>query len=348
MKLLPLSVLFLLAAVPAAAQSIGARYDCAAAPNSTGAAATIAVSGSDVVGGNSLTLTATGLPPNQFGMFVVSATRAYIVGPGGSQGNLCVGGNIGRFKNQIANSGATGTITASVDTLSLPTTPAATILGGETWNFQAWYRDLGPSSNFTDAVAVGFRDSGITADFTASTVSGTAPLNVDFTYTGSGASSHSWAFGDGNSSTAMSPTHVFSNPGVYLVQHVTNGASGAAAKNLRVEVDASSGPVTFSDVYADFLVLDPNVGLTCVDCHGSGGFGGLNMSTEALAYANLVGAAANCGSGNTRVIAGDPNGSLLYQKLAGTQTCGQSMPFGSAYTGDLAKVFDWIAQGAQP
>ena len=39
--------------------------------------------------------------------------------------------------------------------------------------------------------------------------------------------------------------------------------------------------------------------------------------------------------------------SLLYQKLAGTQTCGQSMPFGASYSGDLALVFDWIQAGAQ-
>jgi hypothetical protein len=33
------------------------------------------------------------------------------------------------------------------------------ILQGETWNFQAWYRDVSPTqtSNFTDAVAVRFR-----------------------------------------------------------------------------------------------------------------------------------------------------------------------------------------------
>jgi len=34
------------------------------------------------------------------------------------------------------------------------------ILAGETWNFQAWYRDTvagQPTSNFTDAIQIGFQ-----------------------------------------------------------------------------------------------------------------------------------------------------------------------------------------------
>ena len=37
--------------------------------------------------------------------------------------------------------------------------PPHTVLPGDTWNFQAWFRDMnpGPTSNFTDGVAVTFR-----------------------------------------------------------------------------------------------------------------------------------------------------------------------------------------------
>jgi hypothetical protein len=33
------------------------------------------------------------------------------------------------------------------------------VLAGETWNFQAWYRDLNPTttSNFTNAVSIAFQ-----------------------------------------------------------------------------------------------------------------------------------------------------------------------------------------------
>ena len=109
-----------------------------------------------------------------------------------------------------------------------------------------------------------------------------------------------------------------------------------------------SGAVSFADVYAAFEQIDPSVGLSCIDCHAVGGFGGLNMANQTTAYNNLVGVTANCGSGNTRVVSGDSAASLLYTKLAGTQTCGSSMPFGAIWSGDLALVFDWIEGGAQP
>jgi hypothetical protein len=42
---------------------------------------------------------------------------------------------------------------------NIPLTPVTSILAGETWNFQAWYRDLNPTntSNFTDGLSVTFQ-----------------------------------------------------------------------------------------------------------------------------------------------------------------------------------------------
>jgi len=347
MRILQSTLLISLLSASASAQSIGEKYYCPAAANSTGSPAVISALGSDIVGGNALTLVANGLPGNQFGFFLVGPSTGLVANPGGSQGTICIGGGLGRFNGQVMNSGGMGTISATVDTLALPVNPVAAIAGGETWHFQAWYRDLNPSqvSNFTDAIAIGFRDVGITADFSADVSSGPAPLSVQFTNAAVGASSFAWDFGDSGTSAASNPSHTFAAAGTYLVELVTTGSAGSAADLMVIEVTAA--PPTFGSVWADFTVVDPAVGLSCVDCHGVGGFGDLDMSTEAVAYANLVGAAANCGSGNTRVIAGDATNSLLYQKLAGTQTCGQSMPFGASYSGDLALVFDWIQAGAQ-
>ncbi|MCP3920687.1 MAG: hypothetical protein GY711_34605 [bacterium] len=50
----------------------------------------------------------------------------------------------------------TGAANVDVDTNALPTTPIAVAQPGETWNFQAWYRD-GGTSNFTNGVAVLFQ-----------------------------------------------------------------------------------------------------------------------------------------------------------------------------------------------
>ena len=42
-----------------------------------------------------------------------------------------------------------------LDALALPFDPPTAVQAGETWNFQAWFRDANPdsTSNFTDGVA---------------------------------------------------------------------------------------------------------------------------------------------------------------------------------------------------
>ena len=45
----------------------------------------------------------------------------------------------------------------SIDLSAMPMNPPTAVQPGETWNFQAWYRDqVGgqPTSNFTDAVRI--------------------------------------------------------------------------------------------------------------------------------------------------------------------------------------------------
>jgi len=138
---------------------IGARYCDPAVANSTGSPAVITATGSPVAGGWPLTLSATQLPPNQFGYFLASMTQDSISNPGGSQGVLCLGGQIARFVQQVQNSGPGGAFAIPVDTLAIPLSPPTAILSGETWNFTAWYRDVNPTptSNFTDAVSILFK-----------------------------------------------------------------------------------------------------------------------------------------------------------------------------------------------
>ncbi len=115
--------------------------------------------GSPEVDGGYFMLRATDLPADQVGYFLASETPGFVANPGGSQGNLCLDGNIGRFLEQVQDSGPGGTFTIKVDLTNIPTNPPHTVLAGETWYFQAWYRDLNPqaTSNFTNGVAVTFR-----------------------------------------------------------------------------------------------------------------------------------------------------------------------------------------------
>jgi hypothetical protein len=137
------------------------RYCTPATPNSTAQWARVAADGSNLVTANDLTLSAERLPSNSFGYFLTSQTRDLVVGAGGSQGDLCLGGMLGRFNGpgQVMSSGSGGALVLSVN-LSMMPTPMGTTMAqpGQTWNFQAWYRDANPgaTSNFTDAVGVLF------------------------------------------------------------------------------------------------------------------------------------------------------------------------------------------------
>lgn len=138
---------------------VGTAY-CAAATNSTGQAATITGLGSPFRLSNDLVLQAARLPLNASVFFIVSRTPGLTAHPGGSNGDLCLSGAIGRFvgPGQVLNAGATGVAQLAIDLGSIPQ-PNGLISGrpGETWHFQAWYRDSVtgvPTSNFSNGLAV--------------------------------------------------------------------------------------------------------------------------------------------------------------------------------------------------
>ena len=134
------------------------RFCSPAIPNSSGAAAVMGATGSDVLADNALVLTASDLPPNSFGYFLNSQTEGLSMPPA-SQGTICLGGQIGRFSASILNSGSTGTFSLEVDLTSIPGNPTASAIVGDVWRFQAWFRDANPqvTSNLTDAIGLTVR-----------------------------------------------------------------------------------------------------------------------------------------------------------------------------------------------
>jgi hypothetical protein len=137
--------------------TLGTRYCSPASQNSSGTSGTLDLAGSAVLADNDLTLEASGLPQNQFGLFVTSQTTgSATVG----SGTLCVAGQIGRFSGpgQIQNSGASGSFSLAVDlTGGWPVAGVNAPAPGETWHFTTWFRDVGATSNFTDAVSLTFQ-----------------------------------------------------------------------------------------------------------------------------------------------------------------------------------------------
>ncbi|MCP3915247.1 MAG: hypothetical protein GY711_06810 [bacterium] len=134
---------------------------CGPAPaNSTGLPAVISAAGSPFVIENNVALEASALPPNQFGYFLASRTRGFIANPAGSQGNLCLGGQILRFARagEVQFSGSAGEFSLALDLTDFPSSPPLAVAPGEEWNFQGWFRDQdpGPTSNFTQGITIVF------------------------------------------------------------------------------------------------------------------------------------------------------------------------------------------------
>lgn len=137
---------------------IGTNY-CMAANNSAGGAGAMSANGSAYVVRSSVTLSASNLPVNQFGIFVASMTQDFIVGAGGtSNGNLCLGGVIGRI-NTVLGSGADGEYSLELNLNAVPQgMGTVAVMGGQTWSFQSWFRDqVGLGSNFTDGITIQFQ-----------------------------------------------------------------------------------------------------------------------------------------------------------------------------------------------
>jgi len=141
---------------------IGTSY-CSANANSTGSIANTTAAGSDVVADNNLTLSTANLPANSFAFYLASQVQGFAANPGGSQGNLCLSGSIGRYvgPGQIQQANSMGNISLALDLTQVPQpTGLVAVVAGDTWNFQAWYRDAvggSATSNFTDGLSVTFQ-----------------------------------------------------------------------------------------------------------------------------------------------------------------------------------------------
>jgi len=132
---------------------------CDAEPNSTGAPSTLTGSGTQRIAAGNVTLTARGLPPQTFGLFVVSRDAGLVPMAGGGIGTLCLGGSIGRYGQNIGMANAAGELAlrANLTQLPVPVGPVSAA-PGETLYFQLWHRDAtaqgAATSNFSPALAV--------------------------------------------------------------------------------------------------------------------------------------------------------------------------------------------------
>jgi hypothetical protein len=141
--------------------AIGTTYCNPAVANSTGLAAHIAAQGFPGSAAQGFVLlSARQLPPGASGYFLNSMNQGLFANAGGSQGTLCLAGSIGRYTAQVFASSPEGHASLQLDLSNTPTLHGfVAISAGQTWSFQAWYRDRNPNStsNLTDALTIMFQ-----------------------------------------------------------------------------------------------------------------------------------------------------------------------------------------------
>lgn len=89
------------------------------------------------------------------------------------------------------------------------------------------------------------------ASFTVSdSTSSCPPLIVDFTNTSVNAYSATWDFGDGSSSSAVSPIHIYNNPGVFIARLFISGPGNNCFDTVykQITINGPSGTFNYSPI----------------------------------------------------------------------------------------------------
>ena len=113
----------------------------------------------------------------------------------------------------------------------------------------------------------------------------------------------------------------------------TTAPAPKAASTTAPPAAPAAGQVSFK------TDIQPIFASACAGCHGQAG--GLSLASLADVMKG--------GKDGAVVKPGDADGSLLVQKVKGTQTIGARMPRGGSPLPDdqIKKISDWVAQGAK-
>ena len=122
-----------------------------------------------------------------------------------------------------------GNYNATVDVGNITTAVVSNLTEGTSYDFAVAAYDASHTEGLLSNDVEGtVQYTAPVASFTASVVSGAAPLALNFMNSSTGSiTSYSWNFGDGTTSTAASPAKVYSNAGTYTVALTVTGPAGS-------------------------------------------------------------------------------------------------------------------------
>jgi PKD repeat protein len=130
----------------------------------------------------------------------------------------------------IVHYGSTaGNYSSKIDVGNTTTSSMLNLNDGATYHFAVTAYDASHTeSAYSNDVSATIACTTPPAGFTASTTSGVAPLALNFTSTSTGdISRYAWTFGDGTTSTAQNPSHLYSAAGTYTVSLALTGCGGS-------------------------------------------------------------------------------------------------------------------------
>jgi PKD repeat protein len=120
--------------------------------------------------------------------------------------------------------------------VSTQTNPAHTYSSAGSYTVNLTVSNTNGTNPKSATITVSERPIFPVADFSTNTVSGYAPLSVQFTDLSQYAASRNWNFGDGAISTQTNPGHTYSSAGSYTVNLTVSNTNGTNPKSAAITV----------------------------------------------------------------------------------------------------------------
>jgi PKD repeat protein len=184
-----------------------------------------------------------------------------------------------------------------------PTTATVTVAEGKTYYFAVKAYNDSSTSGFSNEAGktVPAATPAPVASFSATPLSGTAPLTVKFTDSSTNATAWSWNFGDTstsistsnpNTSTAQSPTHIYNSVGTYTVTLTATG-SGGSNTTTKTGYITVTAPSTTAPVPSLTYTMNPSTGQVPVDVTFTGTWTGTATKWSFSGTSPFVGSSNN-------------------------------------------------------
>jgi len=242
------------------------------------------------------------------GQLVENPTQVPVAGFSTNNNIVCEGDSIQLINNSTNATSYLWSVTGGVMTDNTANNPYVTFANSGTFNVTLVASGPGGSKQLTQSVSVTV-NPGPTASATPSNTTVNLPnAIVSFTNTSSDATSYSWDFGDGNTSTDQNPWNLYGSLGTYDVTLVAMNAgcsNDTTHFSISVEDTLSSSAVvelnwemvtTYPNPFENNIIIkgldkvDATVSISIVDMTGRQVRNYSNLATQPIVYLNDLGA----------------------------------------------------------